>query len=377
MMGNSQDEEEATAGLSLLCVANNGRARDNEEEERTTPVVGSVSGSGSGSGLVGAVFNFTNAIIGAGAMGLGGAIAQSGGLISLLCLTCFAALAKLSCDMVVELKLHLLQRLQTQNQEHEHEQETLLQLHSQSQQEQGMWLEQHTTKKDYAPEETESSSSSSSSSSHGNTSTDNNNMRQNHRNININNSNSNSITVVTYERIGFEAFGLVGQLAVSLSKGLFSFGCLVAYVIVIQDNFANGLEGAIYGNGSTTTTTSTIGDTDTNEDHHDDYSLFRTYLHCHEVWVTLVLCTVVILPMCLGRDISYLAKASFVSILAVTGIVGIVIYLYVCGDNHAVSEYVNMNASSSSISSTASTSSNDFHTHWLEIRGGLLERYVT
>jgi hypothetical protein len=58
----------------------------------------------------------TNAIIGADVIGLGGAIAQLGGLISLVCLSSFAILAKLSCDTVVKLKLQLLHR-QKQEQE--------------------------------------------------------------------------------------------------------------------------------------------------------------------------------------------------------------------------------------------------------------------
>ncbi|KAL3779695.1 hypothetical protein HJC23_010563 [Cyclotella cryptica] len=53
--------------------------------------------------IIGTTFNFTNAIIGAGAMGLGGAFAASGGGVSILCLLGFAYLTKLSLDLIVDL----------------------------------------------------------------------------------------------------------------------------------------------------------------------------------------------------------------------------------------------------------------------------------
>ena len=53
--------------------------------------------------IIGTTFNFTNSIIGAGAMGLGGAFAASGGLISVICLVGFAYLMKLSLDLIVDL----------------------------------------------------------------------------------------------------------------------------------------------------------------------------------------------------------------------------------------------------------------------------------
>ena len=49
----------------------------------------------SGSSVGGVVFNFTNSIIGAGAIGLVVAIAQSGGLVSLASMLLFALLTKI------------------------------------------------------------------------------------------------------------------------------------------------------------------------------------------------------------------------------------------------------------------------------------------
>ena len=53
--------------------------------------------------IIGTTFNFTNSIIGAGAMGLGGAFAASGGGVSVLMLIGFAYLTKQSLDLIVDL----------------------------------------------------------------------------------------------------------------------------------------------------------------------------------------------------------------------------------------------------------------------------------
>ena len=56
-----------------------------------------------GSTVAGATFNFTNSVVGAGAIGLGGAIAVSGGAVSIACIIFFGILTKLSLDMLIEL----------------------------------------------------------------------------------------------------------------------------------------------------------------------------------------------------------------------------------------------------------------------------------
>jgi sodium-coupled neutral amino acid transporter 11 len=56
-----------------------------------------------GSNWIGASFNLTSSILGAGCIGLGGAIADSGGLISFLAILVFAILSKYSFDLVVDL----------------------------------------------------------------------------------------------------------------------------------------------------------------------------------------------------------------------------------------------------------------------------------
>ncbi|KAL3925060.1 MAG: hypothetical protein SGILL_000651, partial [Bacillariaceae sp.] len=65
----------------------------------------SESGASGGSSVAEAVFNFTNSIVGAGCIGLGGAIALSGGFISIGLVLFFALLTKLSLDLLIRLSL--------------------------------------------------------------------------------------------------------------------------------------------------------------------------------------------------------------------------------------------------------------------------------
>lgn len=58
-----------------------------------------------GSSIADATFNFTNSIIGAGAIGLGGAMALSGGFISVALILFFGYLTKLSLDLVIRLSV--------------------------------------------------------------------------------------------------------------------------------------------------------------------------------------------------------------------------------------------------------------------------------
>ena len=58
-----------------------------------------------GSSVQGAALNFTNTIVGAGCIGLGNAMARSGGLISIATILFFAILTKLSFDLVIVLSV--------------------------------------------------------------------------------------------------------------------------------------------------------------------------------------------------------------------------------------------------------------------------------
>jgi amino acid permease len=156
----------------------------------------------------GVVFNFTNSIIGAGAIGLGGAIAQSGGLVSLASILLFALLTKISLDLVIQLSVGS-----------------------------------------------------------------------------------------SYEQLGYDCYGRTGWAAVLVSKMLYSFGCLVAYVVVVRDNFASALSHLIH----------------------------RTL---DSEFITVLLSTFVLLPLCLTRDMTPLASLSLFSVLAMGIIILIVLYLF-------------------------------------------------
>eukprot|EP00594_Rhizosolenia_setigera_P006986 CAMPEP_0178951890 /NCGR_PEP_ID=MMETSP0789-20121207/7485_1 /TAXON_ID=3005 /ORGANISM="Rhizosolenia setigera, Strain CCMP 1694" /LENGTH=211 /DNA_ID=CAMNT_0020632829 /DNA_START=520 /DNA_END=1155 /DNA_ORIENTATION=+ len=69
-----------------------------------------VEREGEGSSIIETIFNLTNSIIGAGAIGLGEAFANSGGIISVLLLIFFGCLAKLSADIIIDLSLQISQQ---------------------------------------------------------------------------------------------------------------------------------------------------------------------------------------------------------------------------------------------------------------------------
>lgn len=214
-----------------------------------------------GSTVAGATFNFTNSVVGAGAIGLGGAIAVSGGAVSIACIVFFGILTKLSLDMLIELTV-----------------------------------------------ETDGANSS-------------------------------------YEDLGRVAYGTAGRLAVLISKTLYSFGCLVAYLIVIKDNAGPGLRNWIYGdNGSAGLSSS---------------SWFETLLEREDL-LTFVLSAAVILPLCLNRDMTTLSNFSIVSVFAMVAIVGIVILLWAINPNGEVRHQ----------GGTA-------YENWFEIRPGLLKSLGT
>jgi amino acid permease len=216
----------------------------------------STPSSSSYSSFMGAVFNFTNCIVGAGAIGLGGAIAQSGGAISIFAILCFAVLTKLSLDLVMELSLRYCD----------------------------------TNK-------------------------------------------------ASYEELGFVAFGNVGRTAVLCCKFLYSFGCLVAYLIVVKDNFASALQHFIFGS----------------HHHHAEHDAIYNLLSDSSL-ITFSLSVSVLLPLCLLRDMSPLAHLSMLSVLAMTIIVGIVLSLFFIKPNIRLA-------------------GNGVYVNWFQVRPGILERY--
>lgn len=145
----------------------------------------------------------------------------------------------------------------------------------------------------------------------------------------------------SYEQLGQVGFGPIGKLVVLGSKFLYSFGCLIAYIIVVKDNFGPAARSLIYGNAP--------------EGHSWLYHLLG-----NDFWMTWILSASVILPLCLLRDMTPLASLSVVSVVSMVGIVGIVIYLFAFNPNGEIRH-----------------PSGGAYEDWFEIRPAFLEWYVT
>ena len=110
----------------------------------------------------------------------------------------------------------------------------------------------------------------------------------------------------TYEELGYAAFGSNGRLAVLVSKSLYSFGCLIAYVVVVRDNFGLALRRIIIG-------PTTIGDKGWIYD--DNFLAF---------WISAIF----MLPLSCPRTMESLTKFSFLSILSIVFLTFAIVYMY-------------------------------------------------
>mmetsp|Transcript_4820 Transcript_4820/g.12269 ORF Transcript_4820/g.12269 Transcript_4820/m.12269 type:complete len:725 (-) Transcript_4820:113-2287(-) len=314
---------------------NNINAHDNNDENE------------SGSSTSAAVFNFTNSIIGAGCIGLGGAIAQSGGFISIALITFFAILTKASLDLVIRLSLEL-----AEQQEQEQQQQ-----------------QQQTQQVDVSNNHLSTLEPSSTTPTTA---------------LNV----PPTSSVISYEELAQAGMGTIGRLVVLACKFSYSFGCLVAYVIVIKDNFGPALKSLIFGdedadhsddnNGNSTmvdlmmeTMTTTTTTTMETEDSSMTFLKFETpatehihrwlyFLLSENALFTWTISSVLILPLCMLRDMTPLASASLVSIVSMFMIVAIVIYIYfACPDirRHQSDE--------------------TFFEKWIEVRPGVLDNLGT
>jgi len=221
-----------------------------------------------GSSVWGAIFNFCNCVFGAGAIGLGGAFAASGGVLSVVTMLFFAVVTKFSLDMVVEMSLDA--------------------------------------------------------------------------SVTASTTSNAPVKVASYEDLGLIAFGKAGKYLVLWSKFAYAFGCLVAYTIVVKDNFASAMQHIVYGGG------------------HDESGFFYHFLSDDSAQenTTWVLGLFVLLPLSLLRDITPLEKISIVSVLAFIGIVGIVISLYFTNPEIRVP-------------------GGTFQDHWLEVKPGYIQSLGT
>ncbi|KAL3944106.1 MAG: hypothetical protein SGBAC_001837 [Bacillariaceae sp.] len=237
-------QQETTVQQETVSLTDSEAENDDDRVEATTT---------QGSSIASATFNFTNAIVGAGAIGLGGAIAASGGLISITLIIFFGLLTKLSLDLVIRLSL--------------------------------------------------------------------------------------GIEDQSYEGLAAEGLGRAGRVTVLICKLFYSFGCLVAYIVVIKDNLAPALDHLIFGSNSASKT-------------------WFHYILEEPASFTWMISLSTVLPLCLLRDMTPLANFSIVSLVSMVSIVGIVIYIYFgCPD--------------------IGEPSTSFSKDWLEIRPGILESLGT
>ena len=306
--------------------------------------------------ILNTTFNFANSIIGAGAMGVGGAFAASGGGISVLLLLGFAYLTKLSLDLVVQLSScpSVIQTLRSQ--EHEPISDGSLSSHSDSARSEpipapgaheieepllakergdmtdaahpvrtpsnseGLGGEHPLVRSPERPEE-EDRYDLTMGTTHPNPFSA---LALNGENLpvvesmcSIRNDTSApqrhlSMSPCTYEELGYAAYGAAGRSAVLVSKALYSFGCLIAYVVVVRDNFGPALRQMVVGSRSPNVLQG-------EEDHgilYDDGVL--------AFWVSAL----VMLPLSCPRTMKPLAKFSFVSLLSIVFLVFVVVYLY-------------------------------------------------
>lgn len=223
--------------------------------------------------MIGASLNFVNSIIGAGCIGLGGAMGSSGGCISIGCVLLFGWMTKLSFDLTIALSI--------------------------------------------SNDPTASTSSSSSSSS-------------------------------TFESLGRRAYGPVGSALVGLSKFGFSFGCMVAYIVIVKENFATAFRNLL---GTTLA---------------PDGSVVPSTIWLQDNVAAFVLSATVMLPLSSLRDVTPLEKFSLLKIAALIMITVILFVLWVLytengSNNNALDE------------SPALT----FYHHWFEIQPGFIRNMGT
>ncbi|KAL7520337.1 hypothetical protein ACHAWX_005061 [Stephanocyclus meneghinianus] len=182
----------------------------------------------------------------------------------------------------------------------------------------------------------------------------------------------------TYEELGRAAYGTSGRLAVIFSKCLYSFGCLVAYVVVVRDNFGPALRRMAWNSEARSVlvnafswglwshdngmvcSDSGAGDSDrcrrniTNE---ADYG--PAWIHDDD-YLAFLVSALIMLPLSCLRTMEPLAKFSFLSVVSIMVLALSVVYLYFsCSDPIATESA--------------------FYENWLEIKSfsGLFESLGT
>ncbi|CAB9518452.1 Transmembrane amino acid transporter protein [Seminavis robusta] len=87
----------------------------------------------------------------------------------------------------------------------------------------------------------------------------------------------------SYEQLGSYTYGTGGRILVMISKFLFAYGCMVAYIKIVKDNFPSAML---------------------------DMTGWALWEPNHANWVTICLSAMVMLPLSLLRDMTPLERVS-------------------------------------------------------------------
>jgi len=145
-----------------------------------------------------------------------------------------------------------------------------------------------------------------------------------------------NLTRASYEDLGYIAYGRGGKIAVMVSKGFFTFGCLIAFVVIVKDNFAPAMRNLV---------------------HVDDVSGWKMLL-LDDKGSAFFLSTAVILPICLLRDVTPLARFSAIKVVMFLFITWIIIYLW-------------------KVIPQEESQEGDFYKNWIEVREGYIQSMGT
>ena len=255
------------------------------------------------SSVWGCAINLSNAIMGAGCIGYGGAMAHSGGFVTIALITFFALLSKWSFDLVLHLVL--------------------------------LAAEQKSKRSTSSLKAFSSSDMNQSS-----------------------NTRNKIVEAADFEALAIDVgSGQIGLATVIASKGLYAMGCLVAYVVIVKDNLALGVRGMMDWIVSSSSFSIALEDQELHE--RDEHQ---------ELIATLVVCTTIMLPLSLLRNVSLLQRFSSAKIFLYAGILGIIIYLFV-----TLPRTMPTTTTTTTTTSTALT----FYEKWLKVKPGIFQNTGT
>eukprot|EP00756_Hemistasia_phaeocysticola_P057539 Hpha_TRINITY_DN3413_c0_g1::TRINITY_DN3413_c0_g1_i1::g.32586::m.32586/K14997/SLC38A11; solute carrier family 38 (sodium-coupled neutral amino acid transporter), member 11 len=113
---------------------------------------------------------------------------------------------------------------------------------------------------------------------------------------------SGLIASVAYDEVGEVAFGLWGRNAVLVIQLIYCIGALVGYVVVVRDNFMTALSGLLGHNAG------------------------QWVRDMGKVGFGAAACVIILLPICLKRDVSSIGHISALTPTVVVAIIGIFTY---------------------------------------------------